>query len=97
MFKGYDSESGCEVAWNAIKLEKSAASKTNRSVYTYLHTYTLATCVFSGERSRIVEEISQLKEIKHRNIIGIIDAWINKAKSEVVFITELVAGCSLKR
>ena len=37
-----------------------------------------------------------LKNLKHPNIIHFIGTWINKAKEEVVFITEIVTGGSLK-
>lgn len=36
-------------------------------------------------------------KLKHPNIIHIMNAWINKAKDELVYITELVAGGSLKK
>lgn len=38
-----------------------------------------------------------LKSLKHPNVIHFISAWINKRKEEVVFITEIVTGGSLKR
>ena len=37
-----------------------------------------------------------LKNLKHPNIIHFIGTWINKTKEEVVFITEIVTGGSLK-
>jgi serine/threonine protein kinase len=48
------------------------------------------------ERKRISKEILMLKNLKHPNIIHFIGTWINKAKEEVVFITEIVTGGSLK-
>ena len=50
-----------------------------------------------GERKRISDEIALLKSLKHSNIINFISAWINKQKDEVVFITEVVTGGSLKK
>jgi len=49
-----------------------------------------------GERKRISKEILMLKNLKHPNIIHFIGTWINKAKEEVIFITEIVTGGSLK-
>ena len=51
---------------------------------------------FLGERKRISKEILMLKNLKHPNIIHFIGTWINKAKEEVIFITEIVTGGSLK-
>lgn len=49
------------------------------------------------ERKRISEELSILNNIKHPNIISFINAWVSKNKSEVIFITEIVHGGSLKK
>lgn len=74
VYRGYDSHTGCEVAWNVIKVNGMPAS----------------------ERRRITEEINLIKTLKHPNIIHFISAWVNRAKDEVVFITEIVTGGSLK-
>ena len=37
-----------------------------------------------------------LKSLNHSNIINFINAWFNKKKDEVIFITEIVTGGSLK-
>lgn len=50
-----------------------------------------------AERNRITEEISLLKNLKHKNVITFINAWINKNKNEIVFITECLSGGSLKK
>lgn len=49
------------------------------------------------ESKRILDEINLLKSLKHPNIISFISAWLNKRKEEVVFITEIVSGGSLKK
>jgi WNK lysine deficient protein kinase len=49
------------------------------------------------DRKRISDEIALLKKLKHPNIISFISAWINKQKEEIVFITEVVTGGSLKK
>lgn len=49
------------------------------------------------ERKRISEELHILNNIKHPNIISLINAWISKNKCEVIFITEIVHGGSLKK
>mmetsp|Transcript_33479 Transcript_33479/g.58657 ORF Transcript_33479/g.58657 Transcript_33479/m.58657 type:complete len:566 (-) Transcript_33479:74-1771(-) len=74
VYRGYDSHTGCEIAWNVIKVNGMPAS----------------------ERRRITEEINLIKTLKHPNIIHFISAWVNRAKEEVVFITEIVTGGSLK-
>ena len=48
------------------------------------------------DKIRISTEIQILKDLKHPNIIHFINAWINKSKNEVVFITEIITGGSLK-
>ncbi len=48
------------------------------------------------DKMRISTEIEILKNLKHPNIIHFINAWINKSKNEVVFITEIITGGSLK-
>jgi len=75
VYKAYDNETGWEVAWNIIKLQRLP----------------------DKERKRISDEIALLKQLKHPNIIHFISAWINRQREEVVFITEVVTGGSLKR
>jgi len=75
VYKAYDNETGWEVAWNIIKLQRLP----------------------DKERRRISDEIALLKQLKHPNIIHFISAWINRQREEVVFITEVVTGGSLKR
>ena len=53
--------------------------------------------ILEEERKRISEELSILNNIKHPNIISFINAWVSKNKSEVIFITEIVHGGSLKK
>jgi len=89
VYKGYDSESGCEIAWNVINLKKLPSGFLQNNIKTEF----LLTLV---ERKRISKEILMLKNLKHPNIIHFIGTWINKAKEEVVFITEIVCGGSLK-
>ena len=48
------------------------------------------------ERRRISEEITIAKSLDHTRIIKFVNAWINKQKEEVVFITERVTGGSLR-
>ena len=74
MYRGYDNDSGCEVAWNVVKMQDLSKE----------------------DKMRISTEIEILKNLKHPNIIHFINAWINKSKNEVVFITEIVTGGSLK-
>ena len=47
------------------------------------------------EKERILEEIKLYQQLDHPNILKMIKAWRNKAKDEVVMITELMSG-SLK-
>jgi len=74
VYRGYDNDSGCEVAWNVVKMQDLSKE----------------------DKMRISTEIEILKNLKHPNIIHFINAWINKCKNEVVFITEIVTGGSLK-
>ena len=48
------------------------------------------------ERKRITEEINIAKTLDHARIMQFVNAWINKTKEEVVFITERVTGGSLR-
>ncbi|CAD8107501.1 unnamed protein product [Paramecium primaurelia] len=74
VYRGYDNESGCEVAWNVFQL----------------------TNVSENERRRAKQEIAILKSLQHNNIIRFIHSWQSKSKKEIVFITEIVNGGSLK-
>ncbi|CAD8088663.1 unnamed protein product [Paramecium sonneborni] len=74
VFRGYDNQSGCEVAWNVFQLNS----------------------VPENERRRVRQEISILSSLKHENIINFIYSWHNKSKKEIVFITEIINGGSLK-
>lgn len=74
MFRGYDTHSGCEIAWNVIKV--NGMPKT--------------------ERKRITVEINLIKTLEHPNIIHFIAAWESNLKEEVIFITEIVTGGTLK-
>ncbi|CAD8144629.1 unnamed protein product [Paramecium pentaurelia] len=76
VYRGYDEESGCEIAWNVVHLDQLPQQE---------------------ERKRISEELNILNNIKHPNIISLINAWISKNKCEVIFITEIVHGGSLKK
>ncbi|CAD8093338.1 unnamed protein product [Paramecium sonneborni] len=74
VYRGYDNESGCEVAWNVFQLMN----------------------VSENEIRRAKQEIAILKTLKHKNIISFIHSWHSKSKKEIVFITEIVNGGSLK-
>jgi WNK lysine deficient protein kinase len=45
---------------------------------------------------KISNEIRLLKNLAHPNIINLLGAWLSEAKGEVVFITEICQGGSLK-
>ena len=49
------------------------------------------------DRKRVHQEIKILKSLKHDNIINFIHSWHNYHKKEIVFITEIVNGGSLKK
>ena len=67
---------------------------TSKYIYIiYIHPYMIIT----EERKRISDEITLLRSLKNVNIIQFISAWINKKKKEVVFISEVVTGGSLKK
>ena len=73
MFKGYDLEQGCEVAWNCVNLNS----------------------ISEKQKKLLSEEISLIKKLDHPNIIRCRGAWVS-ARSQCVFITELLSGGSLK-
>ena len=74
VYKGLNNDSGREVAWNAVSLNKLP----------------------TRDRVRIRSEIDLIKKLKHTNIIHFEAAWANLDKKEVVFITELITGGSLR-
>lgn len=49
-----------------------------------------------ADRVRIKFEIDLIKKLKHKNIIHFISGWQNKELQEVVFITEMITGGSLR-
>ncbi len=50
-----------------------------------------------GELDRIRQEIKIMKRVNHPNIINYISGWYDKQKQEVVIITEIICGGSLKK
>lgn len=48
------------------------------------------------EIKNIEQEISTLKKLKHERILNYISGWYDEEKNEVVFITELFSGGSLR-
>lgn len=48
------------------------------------------------EKERVVYEINILLKLQHDNIIKIKAVWYNNTKQEVIFITDLISGGSLK-
>lgn len=50
----------------------------------------------ASEKERLKEEVTQLQKLNHPNIIHFTKSWHNARKDELVFITELMTGGSLK-
>ena len=73
MYKAFDNETGCEVAWNVMK--------TNSMT--------------KAELESLRDEIKMIQQLNHENIINFKSAWYNK--DQVVFITEIMTGGSLKQ
>ena len=48
------------------------------------------------EKERVRDEITMVQKLQHPNIIHFIKAWYSKEKEEVVLITEIMTGGSLK-
>jgi WNK lysine deficient protein kinase len=49
-----------------------------------------------NDRNRIKSEINLIRNLKHKNILHFISGWQNKDKNEVVFITEMITGGTLR-
>lgn len=75
VYKGVDNETGREIAWNVINLNRLPKQ----------------------DRVRIKSEIDLIKKLEHKNIIHFISAWYNKEREQVVFITEMITGGSLRK
>jgi len=50
-----------------------------------------------SDQKRIKSEIDLIKGFQHPNIIHFITAWINKQMQQVIFITEMITGGSLRK
>jgi WNK lysine deficient protein kinase len=50
-----------------------------------------------NDRLRIRQEMDLIKSLKHPNIIHFVGGFQNKEKNEVVFITEMITGGSLRQ
>jgi WNK lysine deficient protein kinase len=50
-----------------------------------------------SELDRIRDEINIMKKLNHPNIINYISGWFDKQRREVVIITEIICGGSLKK
>ena len=48
------------------------------------------------DRSKIVREVEILQQLNHPHVIHISDAWEDKQRGEIVFITELMTSGTLK-
>jgi len=48
------------------------------------------------DRNRIKSEINLIKNLQHKNILHFINGWQNKEKQEVIFITEMITGGTLR-
>lgn len=48
------------------------------------------------DRMRIKSEINLIKNLKHKNILHFISGWQNREKQEVIFITEMITGGTLR-
>lgn len=51
----------------------------------------------STEKEKLKDEVTQLQKLSHPKIIHFIKAWHNAKKEELVFITEIMTGGSLKQ
>ena len=49
------------------------------------------------EKKRVIMEVRILETVKNKRIIEFYGSWFNKAKQEVVFITEILRSGTLKR
>jgi len=49
------------------------------------------------EIKKIIDEINLIKKLKNPRILNYISGWVNDAKKEVVFITDIFSGGSLKQ
>lgn len=75
VYRGFDNDQGCEIAWNSINLKNMP----------------------DHDRMHISEELKLNQRLKHPNIVSFISAWTNSIKEELVIITEIVTGGSLKQ
>lgn len=75
VYKGVDHDTGHEIAWNVVNLERLP----------------------KADRIRIKSEIEIIKGLAHKNIIHFIAAWVNKGRNEVILITEMITGGSLRQ
>jgi hypothetical protein len=49
------------------------------------------------EIKKIIDEINLIKQLKNSRILNYISGWVNDIKKEVVFITDIFSGGSLKQ
>jgi len=49
------------------------------------------------EIKKIIDEINLIKKLKNSRVLNYISGWVNDAKKEVVFITDIFSGGSLKQ
>lgn len=75
MYRGFDNDQGCEVAWNRLSLKNLP----------------------TAEQEHITKEVKLNRNLNHPNIVHFISAWTNSVKEELIIITEIVTGGSLKQ
>lgn len=78
VYRGYDFNSGREIAWSIINVTSSDSSDKLSSL------------------KKITEEINILKQLDHPNLIHFINGWYDEAKNQIIIITELVSGGTLR-
>jgi len=87
------------------RFNEQIGSGASKVVYKAVDNYTgcevawnvVKTCNLTrSEKQRIRDEIMIIQRLQHQNIIHLIRAWHNKQKEEIVFITEIMTGGSLR-
>lgn len=81
VYAAFDEQEGMEVAWNEISVLQSDTSRYSEKEI----------------KRKLHDEVKMLQQLRHKNIIKMMEWWFDRKEQKLVFISELFAGGSLRK
>ena len=83
IYKGYDYNTGREVAWCEINTEQMDSQENNNINN-------------NPNISSLLKNIENIQKLKHPNLLEYISSYYKEDKNKIIIITELLQGGNLK-